>query len=236
MSAEDVLLKPERKPIPWDTVLHNSFLASQGDPDLQNLIFYYLLTGPLRAERHTLKTHTFKEGIVAQNARNAALSRVHVGADELVEEGKKDERFEAEGEQRDTFRLVLDEIEAAASRGEEEKLAGEKFDALVGQLLTRDKEWYNRGGRPVKKDQWASFIIDFCIFKTGMKREGFNFSKNLLPPFQKMCEEIGERIQSGGLKQADVFEFNVIVDTYLAHHPRLSKKRRNELIALTGRL
>jgi hypothetical protein len=225
----------EARPVPWDTVLDNSFLASQGDPDLQNAIFYYLLTGPLKEQRATLASHVSREGMVAQHAYNMAARGDHDKPDELVDPDPAG-RLSAESEQRDIFLLVLEEVQKAEHAGNEETLAQEKFDEIFSGFLMRDKYWYYLGGRPTEEDRWASFVIDFCIFKTGMKREGFSFSKNLLPAFKQMCEAVGVRLENGPVGQEEAKHFGEIVTTYLAHHPDLSDEQIGKLEAIQERL
>lgn len=234
MTGEAPPGKLEGKPIPFDTVLDNSFLASQGDTELQNRIFYYLLTGPFKHRRAELRTYLFREGVVAAHAHEMALSGTHLDAVDLRYTEKSEERLDAEREQREILKVVLDEVEKAAAEGMEEALAEDKRTELVRDFIERDVQWYQRGGRPVKQDQWASFIIDFCLFKTGMKRRGFSFSKNLLPAFQTMCEEVSVRLRSGAVSEGDASAFCAIVETYLAHHPRLSDKRRAELATVVS--
>lgn len=208
----------------WDAIFTQTFLLSQGNPQVQHRIFIALALGPLRG---TVPT---KEEL-ARYEKAAQYGAVLAGRGAHTKDGVADKpeltdaELEAQVRSMD-MRQVFENPHLESFSGDEEENAFLWFRELLWSFVTQDHKYLSKFmGRPVKgavRDKWSSFTIDFCLLKRGTPPWSY---ESLAEPVQEMCGVLGEMLEAGVLEDGKTkSKLKKVLSVYLSRHPQLREE------------
>ena len=216
----------------WDAIFTQTFLLSQGNPQVQHRIFIALALGPLRGMVPT-KEELARYDKAAQYGAVLGRRGAHTKAGVADKPELTDAELEAQVRSMD-MRQVFENPRTESLSGDEEENAFLWYRELLWSFVGQDHTYLSKfTGRPVKgavRDKWSSFIVDFCILKHGTPPWSY---ESLAGPVQEMCEVLGEMLEAGVLEDSKTkSKLKKVLGIYLSKHPQLREEDRARLKAL----
>ncbi len=231
MSEKPPVQKEGEPRINMEMILMNSFLLSQGDPNLQKELFRGIFSNPHYANKlvTALENQNIKTDMIAQYARNKAQEGMHTSID------TEDPEEEA-ASQLEIMRMIAKE-EAVESTPTEERYQ-EQIRTLARDLIHRDAAFVISKGMlarpgPSNPDPFASFVIRFCILKTGTRSFPFGI---LQKPFQDLCEDVGRVIMQRKIPLGTQAELKRVIEVVKDKDTNLTEEEKIKINALYQRL
>ena len=206
MSSETFRAPKPEKPINWNEILRCSFMFSQGDIALQNMIITWLATNTLSGKRPT--PEDFKEGIVARYVSHTeSHSRILLQKAETEETSRRSK--------------LISEFQNISAVG--------NIEQITDKLILRDLMFLEReNGRKIKnplfdRDPYSSFIIDFGLLKKGTGQWTWD---SLPDAYKQLWDSVMREIS---LEPQLLPSIRVLSDKYLNRHPLLSSDEKAKI-------
>lgn len=218
----------------WDAIFTQTFLLSQGNPQVQHRIFLALALGPLRGKKIPREALARYESAARYGATLAERGD-HVRK-EVTGDNASSAELEAQIRSYD-MREVFDNPSVESRGGDEGEQMVFWFGELMWSLIREDHDYLRRfSGRPIKgknRDKWSSFVIDFCVLQRGTPPWP---QESLDPSIQKMCAMLGRYIERGGVDDNDSRrKLKKVVSIYLSKH-RLNSETKKILATLRSQI
>lgn len=218
----------------WKEIIRNSFLFSQGSPDLQELILKWMVAVPF--EDRAQLTDDDVEDIAKQTAKHISQMSRH---------GQHVSLGTSEGEE-DTYPKGMSQGELFAQkvrdRQVENQTANDTYEdpkVLLSRILDgmfeRDLNYLDKGiftpdgkihkGRPIeeglRRDKFSSFLIDFAVLEEG---DGYFNWKGLPQAYKQMMGELRPLLKTHA-------EAPTLTKLYLELHPGLPEEKHQKIEA-----
>lgn len=222
MSVERPAFYAESKKVNMNEILRNSYLFSQGKPELQRVIFEWLAVGPLaHVDISDGSSSGIKRGMITKYAAGTSENGQHRKIETKPDEPHRDEieqlgRFKTALQFRDMLQILSqDDPELYIKK-------------LTRELISRDAELLTRRANLLSqlpdRDKNSSFFVDFGILHKGTSPWSW---ESIPEAYKQMWSEVVSYAKKSG--QGTGLMMQEILSAYEHTHPEMSEHEKQLL-------